>query len=109
LVDPPNEVVCIENLSGDDQGLPVDAVGLVGARAGLGRTGVVDGGEGGLVPVLERGRIDGCLVDLVKEELVRVGIERLGIGPALANRWVLIWEFLVNVNDRIRLEVAGGE
>jgi hypothetical protein len=93
----------------DDQSLPLAAVGFVRAGAGFGGADVVDGGEGGLVPVFERGRVDWSLVDLVKEELLRVWIERLGIGPTLANRWVLVGEFWVNVDRWMRLGVVDGE
>ena len=47
-------------------------------------------------------------MDLVEEELVRVWIKMLGIGPTLKNWQVLVEEFGVNVNLRIRWGVAGG-
>ena len=112
LVDPSNDTggVSVDNVSRrPDQVLSLAAIGLVRAGTGFGRAGVVDWGEGGLVPVFERGRVDWGFVDLVKEELVRVWIKRFGIGPALANRWVLVRELWVNVNRRLRLGVVGGK
>jgi hypothetical protein len=111
LVEPSNDsgVICFNNLSRDDQSLPVDAVRFVCAGAGFGRTGVVDRGEGGLVPVFECGRVDRCLVDLVEEELVRVWIEGFGIRPALANWWMLVGKLCVNVDRWMLLGVVDGE
>ena len=62
-----------------------------------------------MFPVFERGGVDRGLVDLVKEELVRVRIEGLGVGPALADRWVLVGEFWVYVDLWARLGVVDGE
>jgi len=62
-----------------------------------------------LFPVFEGGGVDWCLVDLVKEELVRVWIEGLGVGPTLADWWVLVGEFWVHVDFRVWLGVVDGE
>jgi hypothetical protein len=62
-----------------------------------------------MVPVFERGRVDWGLIDFVKEELLRVWIKRFGIGPTLANRQVLVGEFRVNMNRRMRLGVVDGK
>ena len=62
-----------------------------------------------MFPAFERGGVDWGLVDLIKEELVRVRIEGLGVRPTLADRRVLFREFWVNVNLRVWLGVVDGE
>jgi len=62
-----------------------------------------------LFPVFERGGVDWGLVDLVKEELVRVRIEGFGVGPTLADWWVLVGEFWVYVDLWVGLGVVDGK
>lgn len=62
-----------------------------------------------MFPVSERGGVDWSLVDLVKEELVRVGIEGLGVRPTLADWLVLVRELWVHVDLWVWLEVVDGE
>jgi len=88
------------------QSLPFGAVKSVCAGIRFGRAGVIDWGEGGRNPVFKGCRIHWSLVDLVEEEFLRVWVERLGIGPALANRWVFVGEFWVNVDRWARLEAV---
>ena len=112
LVDPSNDTggVSVDDVSRrPDQVLSLVAVGFVRAGTGVGGGNVVDWREGSLVPVFERGGVNWGLVDLVKEEVVRVWIKRLGIGPTFANRWVVVGELLVNVNRGMGLGVVGGE
>ena len=104
LVDPSNDAVRI-----DDIPHRPNYIRFVRAGARFGGTGVVDGREGSLFPVLERGGVNWGLVYLVQEELLRVWVERLGIGPALANRRVLVGEVWFDVDRRARLGVVGGE
>ena len=92
-----------------DKSLPLATVGFVRAGAGFGGAGVIDGGQGGRFSVFERGGVDWGLVDLVEEEIFRVWVEGLGIGPTLANRWMLVEEFCVDVDLRMGWGVAGGE
>ena len=111
LVDPSTDanVVCFDKLSCDGQRVPIDALRFISAGTGFGGAGVIDGGEGGLVPGFEGREIDWSLVDLVEEELLRVWVERVGIGPALANWWVLIGELWVNVDCWTLFGAVDGE
>jgi len=62
-----------------------------------------------LVPIFERGGVDWGLVDLVEEELLRVWIERLGIGPTLADRGVHVRKVWFDANRRMWFGVVGGK